>query len=290
MAPHERHFNVAGAAGAPAAMNFDTPSASDGSGAQFINLANLANLRDNNREAVVDYLNLSASLGNLKTEVANSLGANIDIDNMYVVGVSLGGILSTVFTSVNQLAIANETKLGITPVLKPIRGLVLASSGTQVSQIMINSPTFSPSINAGLAASGVVAGTTNYERFIYTAQSMLDSGDAVSFAQSFKQLDLPVLIQQVKDDQVIVNSTQRSPLAGTESLASLMGATALAAGDTFTGIGMLRMNAGGHTSLLRIENNAPLVTLELQTQVVAFVLNKGLIVAGAGAASTIQAP
>ena len=290
MAPHERHFNVAGAAGAPAPMNFANPGANDGSGTQFTNLGYMANMRDNNREAVVDFLNLSASLGNLKAELAQNFAVSVDTNNVYVVGVSLGGILGGVFTTANQVAIANEMKLGMTPVLTPLRGLVLASSGAQVSQIMINSPTFGPSIDAGLAASGVMAGTANYERFVYAAQSMLDSGDVVSFAQTLGQLGVPVLAQQIKDDQVIVNSTPRAPLAGTEALARLMGAKSLGAGGELMGVGLVRMNAGGHTSLLRPEGGAPQVTAELQTQVATFILYKGKPVIGAAAPENVMAP
>lgn len=103
-APHERHFNVAGA-GAPAPMNFGTPTSSDGSGAQFTNLGYLANTRDNNREGVIDLLNLNASLKGINEDFLTDLAVSLDLNNVHVVGVSLGGILSTVFTSVNQSAI-----------------------------------------------------------------------------------------------------------------------------------------------------------------------------------------
>src|SRR5690606_40539829 len=112
-APRERHFGIAGAAGNPQPMNFDAPTQADGSGAQFVNLGYLANTRDNNRQAVMDLLNLNASLGNIHT-VAQGMGApGLDLDRVYLVGVSLGSILGSVFVTVNELAIANDAQIGL---------------------------------------------------------------------------------------------------------------------------------------------------------------------------------
>lgn len=289
-APHERHFNVAGPGGAPAPMNFESPTAYDGSGAQFTNLGYLANTRDNNRQGVVDLLNLNASLGNVNTAMLNSVTVGLDLNRVYLVGMSLGGIIGEVFATVNQLAIANDMQVGLTSNLHPIKGVVLASAGSQVSQIMINSPTFGPIINGGLAASGVVAGTSNYERFVYAAQATLDSADVVNFAQTFATLGVPLLLSQIADDQVIVNSTPVAPLAGTEALASLLGTTQIGLGNHTLGRGFVKMNAGGHTSMLRPENGAPQVTAELQAQAVSFILSNGTAGVGSQAPANVETP
>lgn len=292
-APHERHFNVAGPGGAPAPMNFDAPTASDGSGAQFTNLGYLANTRDNNREAVIDLLNLNASLQGINDDFLTGLGVSLDLNKVYVVGVSLGGIIGTTFTAVNQAAIANDALVGLPSGLNPIRGIVLASAGSQVAQIMINSPTFGPVINGGLAASGVKVGTSNYEKFVYAAQSTLDSADAVSFAQTLAAQGVPVLLQQIKNDQVIPNYVSSAPLAGTEALARLLGATTLGLGETQLGSGYVKMSEGDHVSLLRPAANTALqlqVTTELQTQVVTFILNAGKVAVGAAAPENIEVP
>jgi Bacterial virulence factor lipase N-terminal len=293
-APHERHFNIAGASGAPAAMNFTNPTANDGSGAQFVNLAYFGNNRDNLRQGVVDLLNLNASLMNIDTALKTFLPVGIDRTKVYVVGMSLGGIISTNFVTSNQLAIGAEVQLGMTPVLNPVRGMVLSASGTQVSQIMLNSATFGPSIKAGLAAAGVNEGTSNYERFIYAIQSTLDSGDPVSFSQTLANLPdslkMPLLLQQVRNDLVIPNSAASAPLTGTEAMARLMGMTQLVPGTTQLGRGHVKMNAGAHTSLLRPDIAAPQITPEFQTQVVSFVLNAGNVSVGAYAPTNVEVP
>jgi dienelactone hydrolase len=288
--PHERHFNIAGAAGAPAPMNFDNPTANDGSGAQFVNLGFFTNTRDNLRQAQVDMLNLNASLGNIDTALKAFRSIGIDTGKVYVVGMSLGGIVSTNFVTANQLAIGSETLLGITPVLNPIRGMVLSVSGTQVTQIMVNSATFGPSIKAGLAAANVNVGTSNYERFLYAIQSVVESGDPVSFSQALGSLSTPVLLQQVKDDAVIPNNNANTPLMGTEAMARLMGMTQLGLGPTSLGKGIVKMNAGVHTSLLRPATDLGHITTELQIQVVTFVLGNGTVNVGAAASADVILP
>jgi pimeloyl-ACP methyl ester carboxylesterase len=287
-APHERHFNVAGPGGAPAPMNFTSPTADDGSGTQFTNLGYLLNTRDNNREAVMDLLNLNASLKGLDADFVQAQGAKLNLGNVNVVGHSLGGILGTVFTTVNQVAIANDAKLGLSTNLNPVRSLVASVAGTQVAQILVNSASFAPIINAGLAKAGVNVGTSNYEKFMYAAQSAVDSGDPVNFVQLLGTLNVPVLLQQVKDDQVIPNSADGAPLTGTTAFARLLGTTQLGLGETQLGLGYVKLNAGDHASLLRPSTAAPQVTTEMQTQVVSFILNASKVAVGAGAPQNVD--
>jgi pimeloyl-ACP methyl ester carboxylesterase len=287
-APHERHFNVAGPGGAPAPMNFEAPTTNDGSGAQFTNLGYLLNTRDNNREGVIDLLNLNASLKGLDADFVQPQGAKLNLDNVNVVGHSLGGILGTVFTAVNQTAIANEAKLGLTSNLNPIRSVVASVAGSQVAQVLVNSATFAPVINAGLGKAGVNPGTSNYEKFMYAAQSAVDSGDPVNFSQLLATLNVPVLLQQVKGDQVIPNSADSAPLAGTSAMARLLGTSWLGLGETQLGKGYVKLNAGDHGSLLRPAAGTPQVTAEMQTQVVTFILNAGKVAVGAAAPQNID--
>ena len=300
--PHERHFNVAGAPGVPAPMNFTTPTTNDGSGAQFTNLGYLLNTRDNNREAVVDLLNLNASLRGLDTDFVQAQGAKLNLGNIHVVGHSLGGILGSVFTTVNQTAIANEAKIGLSSNLNPIRSFAASAAGTQVAQILVNSATFAPIINAGLAAKGVNVGTSNYEKFLYAAQSAMDSGDPVNFAQSLAGLKIPVLLQQVKNDAVIPNGSENAPLTGTQAFARLLGATQLGLGQTKLGYdadldkttsGLVKLNAGNHGSLLIPSDqstDALKLTGEMQAEIVTFVLRSGTVAVGIWAPTNIELP
>jgi hypothetical protein len=238
----------------------------------------------------LDLLNLNASLKGINEDFLTGLTVSLDLNKVYVVGVSLGGILSTVFTSVNQTAIANDAMVGLPSNLNPIKGIVTSAAGSQVSQILINSPTFGPIINSGLAAKGLSVGTSTYEKFIYAAQSAVDSGDAVNFAQKLATQNVPYLIQEIANDPVIPNSIPSAPLAGTDALARLLGTTHLGLGETQLGLGFVKTNAGGHASLLRPEAGAPQVTAELQAQVVTFILGTGKVAVGAKAPANIVTP
>jgi hypothetical protein len=236
----------------------------------------------------MDLLNLNASLEAVNTEIRKSLNTGLDVNRVYVVGVSLGGILGSVFTTVNHIAIANDAQAGLASNLKPIRGLVTSAAGTQVAQVLVNSATFAPIINGGLSNSGVNPGTTNYERFLYAAQTAMDSGDPVNFMETLANVDVPTLVQQINNDAVIPNAAAGAPLMGTQAMANLLGALPLVPGTTQLGQGHVKLTAGGHSSLLRPEGGAPQVTGELQAQVVTFVLNDGDVTVGSVAPGNIE--
>ncbi|MFZ5722719.1 MAG: hypothetical protein ACOY33_03565 [Pseudomonadota bacterium] len=304
----ERHFEIATTGTAPAAMNFSSPTALDGSGSWFINLANLQNSRDNMRQAVMDLLNLNASLTNINAldldGDANAANDNFDLSKVTVVGVSLGGIIATTFATVNQAVIANETAVntaaGVTvfPIrLNGVKALATSSAGGQLTRVLENSLSFGPRILGGLAAAGATPGTSNYEKFLYTAQSTVDSGDPVNFAQTLSAMGVKLLTQEVIGggdasvlgtandtttylaDKVVPNNanapvtinyglgsytTDTAPLAGTDPLATLLGVSKLSAGFTpgNQAVGTpgvwLPQTLGHHASLLRpYESAAP---------------------------------
>ena len=272
---HERHFNVAqDASGNPAPMNFASPTALDGSGSWFINLADLKNTRDNLRQGVMDLLNLNASISAISALNIDSNGT-LNADNVSVVGVSLGSIVGSVFATVNQIALSNDASFGSN--LNSIQGFVGSVGGTQLAHLLNNSDTFAPRIQAGLAANGVNVGTSDYESFLYVAQSTVGSGDPVNFAQTLSTVGVPVLLQQVNGDAVVPNGNASLPMMGTEGMSSLLGAVQLnpGAADVTTTPGIVKMTAGGHASLLTPSGGAPLVTAELQAQVLSFVLSGG---------------
>ncbi|MQX54432.1 hypothetical protein [Alcanivorax sediminis] len=293
---HERHFNVAqDASGNPVPMNFESPTALDGSGSWFINLADLKNTRDNLRQGVMDLLNLNASLGAISALNIDGNGA-LDTSKVSVVGVSLGAIVGTAFTSTNQVAISTDSNFGGSN-LNPVRGFVASVGGTQLSHLLNNSQAFAPRIQAGLAANGVNVGTSNYESFLYVAQSTVSSGDPVNFAGSVGALavaGLPVLIQQVNGDTVVPNGDPSLPMMGTAGLATLSGAVQLSPGAvdlTSQGnAGIVKMTAGGHGSLLTPSGGAQQVTAEMQAQVMSFVLSGGTqVLIGSQAPADIEA-
>ena len=302
----------------PVERHFGDPG---GSGAQFINLGVLNNTRDNMRQSVMDMLNLNASLDSISTSLNDAGLGTLDTTNVKTVGVSLGGIVGTVYATVNQKAIGAESLTGFTSNLKPLDGLVVSAGGSQLTQILNNSQTFGPVIEAGLAAEGVQKGTTNFERFLYVAQSAVDSGDPVNFAETLGSLGVPVLVQQIVGggdasgladakvytaDKVVPNSAAGAPLAGTTPLAALLGAGQVGPGpvDVSAANALVNLTIGHHASLLRPNeasgemptNGENVATAELQTQVASFVLAPASTAVGSApngsntAAAFIEAP
>jgi len=290
---------------APTERHFNDPA---GSGGQFINLSTLTNTRDNLRQSVMDLLNLNASLSAINTQLAPR-EVSLDTGNVSVVGASLGGIVGTTFTAVNQLAYAADGQLAgaamdpeLASNLNPLTSLAVSVGGSQLSYLLSTSDTFGPVIANGLAAAGVSPGTANFDRFLYVAQSTVDSGDPVSYAPILAGegelggqlagagLTVPVLVQQVNGDTVVPNGSAELPLTGTEGLATLLGATQLYPAQTpqDDSPAIIKMVNGAHSSLLSPAASLS-VTTEMQAQISTF-LNPAIpgVVVGAGSAADVE--
>lgn len=129
----------------------------------------------------------------------------------------------------------------------------------------------------------VAAMNAAFTQFAFAAQTVTDSGDPNNFASTFVASATPAYINEVVGngadslpDQVIPNQAAGMPLAGTEPLARLLGASAVnnvAGTYPVVGTSLSRFIAGEHGSLLR--PTVPAVTTEMQTQTVSFFLSRG---------------
>jgi hypothetical protein len=247
-----------------------TAGAIDPSGIHFINLTSLLTSRDNLREGAADLITLTVSLPHLSLGAAGGVNANA----IHYLGHSLGGIVGGTF-------------MGIIPAAA-VGTATLANPGGEVAQLLRDSPTFAPQINAGLEASGLQPGTTLYEQFFRDAQTAVDSGDPINYI-ALATAQHPVHMIQVVGsatppsaaacaaattpdgcpDQVVPNSaTQRLILAGGLTQAHPPG-TAGAQLDVF-----VNFTGGTHGSILNPVPNAG-ATVEMQTEAIAFALTSG---------------
>ena len=197
----ERHNNVAlSAAQSPVAMTF-APDADNGntgtgnSGDFFINLTNMQQTRDHLRQATMDMMNLTASISGFDLDGAGSnfTAGDLDEDNLYFVGHSLGAITGLTSVAVNN-TVANNAAISEKEV-KPFKAAVLANPGGQLPKLLENSPSFSARILPGLAAAaGLTQGSSNLEKFFSIFQAPLDSADPVNFTDLLLATDTPVLM------------------------------------------------------------------------------------------------
>ena len=247
------------------------PGVIDPSGLHFINLASLLTARDNLREGVADLITLARSVPQLSLGAAGSINPL----SIHYLGHSLGGIVGGTLMGVLRTA--------------DVGTATLANPGGEVAQLLRDSPTFAPVINAGLAAQGLLPGTTLYEQFFRDAQTVVDAGDPINFI-ALATTNHPIhLIQVVGSappppavvclaqptpsgcpDQVVPNSaTQRLILAGGLTQVHPPGAVGTTALHVY-----VNFTAGVHGSILD-PTSSPAATTEMQTEAIFFAATSG---------------
>ena len=200
IAAAERHNNVyqnSLNARVDIVYNEDPELSAGDSGSAFINLFNFARGRDNLRQSVVDLLNLNASLSNINDALQSQedTGALVqnpspfDLDEVYVVGHSLGAIVATTFSSVNN----NPAVQAGNANLNEIQGVILGNGGANLTKLLENSPIFAPRIVGALGNAGVAQGSDSYEKFMFTFQSMIDGTDPAGSGLELAATDTPIL-------------------------------------------------------------------------------------------------
>ncbi len=236
----------------------------DASGTHFINLSSLLTSRDNLRQAVADLFVLTATIPWIDID-GNGTG-DFDSSNIQFVGLSLGAMVGTSF-----LALEPNVNVGL-----------LSAPGGGVARLLDGSASFGPRIRAGLAASGVTAGTPTYDSFMGAAQQVIDSIDPINYG--FASAQNAILLHEVVGggsnlpDQVVPNNVPGAPLSGTDPLIRALGLPTLTeTTQAANGIrGVVRFTAGEHASL--ISPTAPAVTAEMQGQMASLLATGGAAV------------
>lgn len=246
----------------------------DRSGSHFINLSSPLTSRDNMRQAVADLLSLQRSLAELDYDEDGV--SDIDTSQVAFIGHSLGAMVGIPFLMVGE---------GIT-------SAVLGMPGGGTAKLLDGSATFGPTIAAGLAANGLIKGSSEYEGFMAATQMVLDSADPLNYTQltgyGIHMIEV-VGGNSSPPDQVIPNDvlnvagTVPSPTAGTDPLWRAMGLTVTTSTSSAVSLQTItRFNAGHHSSLLTpndaLGSEDPLsaqVFSEMQGQIGSFIANGG---------------
>ncbi|WP_310597551.1 VolA/Pla-1 family phospholipase [Aeromonas aquatica] len=253
----------------------------------YLNLSYLTVARDNLKQSVADLLGLRLAVG-----LANAKGAiGVAGVKVHFLGHSLGAI-----SGANLLAVANQS-LGnpqADALFKFDTG-GLAMPGGGIAPLLLNSPTFGPTIKMGVLTGGspelktaftayapscktavascfvneflpsldataqaTAAGTL--QSYVFAAQSVLDSADPINLARGIKA-DFPLFATEIVGDGALSLSDQVIP----NSIASApLGGTEplfrMLALQPLTATGAAnhhaaRFLAGGHSSLLAPDDN-----------------------------------
>ncbi|HVN44153.1 MAG TPA: hypothetical protein VMT66_02800 [Steroidobacteraceae bacterium] len=250
----------------------------DPSGSHFINLSSLLTSRDNLREGAADLVMLSRLLPALSLGAAGSINPAA----VHYLGHSLGAMEGTTFVAVAGPAITTAT---------------LANPGGNITRLLLDSPTFAPSINAGLEAlsNGLLTpGTTPYAQYFRDAQAVIDAGDPINYI-ALAVVQHPVHVLQVVGgtpppagctpnapppvncpDQVIPNSATQAlidaaPYLPTGAAGAPFTRIKAAAGPGVVSVsGPVYVNfiEGDHGSF--IDDKVPAVTAEMQLEAISF--------------------
>jgi hypothetical protein len=261
------------------------PPAIDPSGSHAINLTSPLTERDGLREGAADLITFARTLPSLNLGAAGTVNAT----GIHYLGHSLGAIEGTVFLGV---ATASDVSTG-----------TLANPGGVLSNILTTSPSFAPVVNAGLAASGILPGTTLYNQFFRDHQTVIDAGDPVNYV-ALATAQHPIHLLQVVGttpptagcgpgalqlpgcpDQVVPNfTTQALITASAYGPAAAAGAlTRIKSPATAPPVVVLGP-AGGFRAYVNFVNGdhgsiidgvVPLVTAEMQGEAISFALSSG---------------
>lgn len=135
------------------------------------------------------------------------------VDIKYV-SISLGSIVGAYYLAGNTTLSTTGMPYTQTTLNSDMKGL-LSVPGGRLAYLLMDSPAFSPSINAGLAAKGITAGTPTYNNFFQVTQSIVDTVDPATMTSPLasglpSRLSGRIAIQEATGgDMVIPNANTR---------------------------------------------------------------------------------
>ncbi|ARW84450.1 VolA/Pla-1 family phospholipase [Aeromonas salmonicida] len=275
----ERGFALSG--------GMDTVTTSDNP-TPYLNLSYLTVARDNLKQSVADLLGLRMAVGLANGQNAIGSAGNLKV---HFLGHSLGAI-----SGANLLAVANQPigNAQADALFKFDTG-GLAMPGGGIAPLLLNSPTFGPTIKMGvltggsaelkaaftayapncqtavptcfvneflpsLGATTQAAAASTLQSYSFAAQSVLDSADPINLASGIKA-DFPLFATEIVGDGALSLSDQVIPNSiATAPLGGTEPLFKLLALQPLTATGAAnhhaaRFVAGGHSSLLAPDEN-----------------------------------
>lgn len=199
----------------------------------YMNLSSLLNARDNLRQSVADTLTMRMALNTVFDVTSGSpVPFNIDGNDVYYAGLSLGAITGLDFMALTNTTLGNSNPLIDPDVVDPmfkVNGALLSVPGGGIANFLFESAAFSPLIKGSLA----YATSTDFQGFVaadggvsdigelwtvfesqltdeqkgafyggfaeytFAAQSILDSADPLNYAAMLAANDSNILVHTV---------------------------------------------------------------------------------------------
>lgn len=267
-ASNEQTFNLDLVVNATGASGPD--SLIDPSGTHFINLPFPLASRDNLRQAAVNLLALTRALPTLDLD-GNAATPDINPNRIAFIGMSLGSITGIVYGA----SLPN-------PAL--VKTMAFSVPGGGIAELLRDSASFGPRINAGLQGQGLIAGTTLYNQFFRDAQAIVDAGDSLNFVTAAATGRTIYMSQVVGGTPPPPNPDQVIPNSATQRLITALQGAGISFPRRSSGVnpgsGYVNFVNGDHGSLLSPAAHGP-TTVEMQKEVITLTVS-GNPPAGAG--------
>jgi hypothetical protein len=135
------------------------------------------------------------------------------MSNIKYVGQSLGSIVGALYLAGNTTMSSTGLPYTQTTLDSDMKGY-LSVPGSRIAYLLQNSPAFGASIDAGLAAVGIVKNSPTYHQFFQVTQSVFDPVDPATMTNPLatglpSRLSNRICIQESVGDQVIGNAYTR---------------------------------------------------------------------------------
>ena len=157
-------------------------------------------------------LELTMRAGGFLAQGITPVAPPASIDIKYA-SISLGSIVGAYYLAGNTTLSTTGAPYSQATLGNDMKGF-LSVPGARTAYLLQNSPAFSSSINAGLAAVGITAGTPTYNNFFQVTQSVVDPVDPATMTSPLasglpSRLSGRVAVQEAIGDQVIPNDNTR---------------------------------------------------------------------------------
>jgi hypothetical protein len=233
----------------------------DQSGLWIVNVGNLQATRDNFRQSQADWSILAVSLQNM--DLDGDEVPDLNAFDVSLAAQSGGGILGIAVAAVEP--IINRSYFNVSAV-----GMIRTLNGGFFGEAI-----FRPFLKA---LAGLEPGTPEFEQYLLAAQTLADSADGGNWAAEIPA-DMPIIHNQVMEDDTVPNTVPGAPLAGSEPMNRLLGLTSYSS---------TQMNPDGLRGVARFLQPAehgswlsptyPDVRAEMQGQTATFIGSKGTAV------------
>jgi hypothetical protein len=268
---NERTFDVDyvnNTTGAPGA-----DGVTDASGTHFFNLSSMLTTRDNGRQAEADLSVLAVSIPLM--DINFDKLPDLDGSTIQYAGFALGAITGTVFTAIEPM----------------VNNMFLSAPMGGIARALEASDTFGPRVRAGLAAKGVLPGTSDYELFFLAFQTVIDSMDPINWSAEASRHN-NIVLHEIVNDSVVPNYSLTAPLSGTEPMIETMALSAYSSTqadpDGLRSVGRF-LPPATHASLLSPASSLA-ATVEMQKQMASFIATLGTAVVVEDAATMVPVP